>query len=192
MAPRLFAVVGSPGSGKDILIRAVNDLGSRHAKIVPKHTDRMVRRDEGQEMFFPGDVKHNFKSCDIVYENYRNHYGIVSSDIWTGLYNGFNQVVVVSNVQAVNSLKMRFGGLLVLVYVHSVISPAEFCRLESGTPSDVTDDYIDRRSESSSYNASLDFYTKNIPAFDHVLIYSQAPEDLYDQVFRLFESYKSK
>ena len=41
--PRIFLVVGSPGSGKDELMTAVNTIGSLHAEIVPKHTCFGVR-----------------------------------------------------------------------------------------------------------------------------------------------------
>ena len=38
--PRVFVVVGNPASGKDELIKAINILGSTHAQIVPKYTNR--------------------------------------------------------------------------------------------------------------------------------------------------------
>jgi hypothetical protein len=68
--PRLFVIVGTPGSGKDLVIRAVNDMGSHHAQIVPKHTSRKRRRNDGNEMVFHMDPEYDLDGCDIKYENY--------------------------------------------------------------------------------------------------------------------------
>ena len=83
--PRLFVIVGTPGSGKDLLIRAVNDLGSLHADIVPKHTSRAWRTDDGDEMICPSDPRHDLEGCDVRYNNYGDEYGVKSNEIWEGL-----------------------------------------------------------------------------------------------------------
>lgn len=155
MTPRVFGVVGSPGSGKDFLIRAVKDLGSRRAEVVPKHTDRKHRRDEGMEMLFPGDDGYNLSACDIVYENFGNRYGIESARIWEGLGRGTFQVVVVSNYEAINNLRGAFGRLLVLIYVHSAVSAEQFREQEgqgfAGERSLEADAYVERRANENAY-----------------------------------------
>src|ERR1039458_8100197 len=128
--PRLIAVVGSPGSGKDILVRAVNDMGSQHAQIVPKHTSRDRRSDDGREMICPGDPGFGLDRCDIVYENYGTKYGVRTSRVWRGLRSGVSQVLVVSNCDALNRLREKFGELLVVVYVHSQVRPEDYKRKE--------------------------------------------------------------
>ena len=186
--PRLYLVVGSPGSGKDILVRAVYDFGSQHAEIVPKHTSRARRKDDGPEMICPSQKGFALDKCEIVYVNFGTKYGIESNRIWRGLHEGISQVLVVSNVDAINTLRSIFGSLVVLLYVHSEVSPEKFKQQEKkhGNKSK----YIERRM--SKYRMAFDAFLTNYLAFDHVLIYADVDEDLYDQIFRLFRAYENR
>ncbi|MBN1813567.1 MAG: hypothetical protein JXA14_17140 [Anaerolineae bacterium] len=183
---RLVIVVGAPGSGKDWLIRAVNDLGTQHAEIVPKHTSRKRWPDDGPEMICPGDPGHNLAGCDITYENYGDSYGIESARIWEGLRQGAFQVVVVSKVDAINKLHKMFGELVLLVYVHSETDAEEYRLLETELGKDT--EYIARRA--AEYLTAFDIYLRNFLAFEHVLIHFGLKEDLFDQIFRLFRAYE--
>lgn len=191
MAAYLYAVVGSPGSGKDLIIRAVNDLGKRHAVIVPKHTDRGTRRDEGNEMFFEGDKKFDLDNCDVTYHNFNNKYGLKSKEIWRNLQKGISQVAVVSNIEAINQLSNIFGNLLILLYVHSETTHKDFESQEKKL-NDKDSSYVKNRSKAEAYKSAFNLYSKNITKFSHVLIYAGNNEDLYDQIFRVFDTYKSK
>jgi guanylate kinase len=184
--PKIIAVVGTPGSGKDILIRAVEDLGVRHARIVPKHTSRERNPDDGNEMICKGDPDYNLEACDVRYENYETEYGIDCSGIWEGLKKGIFQVIVVSNLNAINQLRERFGHLLILVYVHSEMGADEYQKDETLPGQD--SDYVKKRVK--GYQIAFNLYLKNYLAFDHVLINSGVPEDLFDQIFRLFRAYE--
>lgn len=189
---RLMIVVGTPGSGKDELIRAVNNLGSRHARIVPKHTSRQRWEDDGDEMICVGDEGYDLKGCEITYENYGDSYGIKLSAIWDILKKGIFPVVVVSNVEAINKLHKEFGGLVVLVYVHSEVDAEEryrareYRRKEARYKKDTR--YVKRRV--AEYELAYRIYLNNLLAFDHVLINSGPHENLFDQIFRLFRAYE--
>jgi len=188
---RLFVVVGTPGSGKDLLIRAINDLGAQHARIVPKHTSRRKRQDDGNEIICPEDPDYDLEGCDITYENYGDRYGIKGSQIWEGLSDGIFQVVVVSNVEAINRLRDILGELVVLVYVHSEVDRDEYQRIEAARKSDpeyLDTEYVEQRVK--NYRLALDIFLENYLAFDHVLINSGPSENLYDQMFRLFRAYE--
>jgi hypothetical protein len=183
--PRLFVIVGTPGSGKDVLIRAVDALGTHHADIVPKHTSRAKRDDDGDEMICRGNSGYDLKSCDIQYKNYGDKYGIKSDGIWKGLRRNRFQVAVVSDIGAIRELQRIFGELMVLVYVHSEKSVEEY-RSEEIKHGDV--DYVERRAR--EYEQARRLYLENFLAFNHVLIYAGLDEDLYDQIFRLFRAYE--
>ena len=187
-SPRLIIVVGNPGSGKDILVRAVYDLGTQHANVVPKHTSRNRIKDDGKEMICSDDPNFALEKCDVVYENYGDRYGIETVKIWKGLKRGIFQVLVVSNVDAINKLRTIFGGLIILVYVHSEIQPDEYQNTES--KHGYEQEYIKRRV--TEYNKAFRSYLRNFLAFKHVFIYTDSDEDLYDQIFRLFRSYEKR
>ncbi|HEX7242193.1 MAG TPA: hypothetical protein VF263_18045 [Longimicrobiaceae bacterium] len=180
-------VVGTPGSGKDLLIRAVHDLGKQHATIVPKHTSRERRPDDGEELTFQDDPDFDLAGSDLVYENYGSQYGIHFEGIWRGLQQGVFQVAVVSNIDAVNRLRYVFGSLVVLVFVHSEMSADEYGEVEAASRDS---EYVQARQK--DFEMAFRFYLRNYLAFDHVLLSSGAPEDLYDQIFRLFRAYESR
>lgn len=48
--PKLFIIAGNAASGKDEIIKAVNDMGTLQATIIPKYTSRAQDEDDGDEM----------------------------------------------------------------------------------------------------------------------------------------------
>lgn len=205
--PRLFIVVGSPASGKDELIKAVNTLGNLHANIVPKHADRDTRWDDDNEMIcrkhldnqgkLVDNPEYDLKNCDIVYTNYGTQYGIKSGDIWDGLQAGIHQVLVVSNVNALNELKVIFGELAIFLYVYSSITKEEYMKKEQmklmekeQESQNAGVEYLKRREE--NFDMAWNLYERNFMLFDHVFIYADREEDLFDQIFRLFRYYEKR
>ena len=198
--PRLFIVVGNPASGKDELIAAVNVIGSLHAEIVPKHTNRPWRAGDDAEMICcdgPNQAEFDLKNCDIVYTNYGSDYGIKSSYIWGKLKNGISQVLVVSNKDALNKLKKMFGDLAVVIYVYAPITSDEYRAIEEKKQKDkqkvdpeyvINHSYIDERVH--NFDMAWKLYEDNFILFDHVFIYADKREDLFDQIFRLFRAYE--
>lgn len=184
----LFVVVGTPGSGKDILIQAVNDMGVLHAQTVPKHVNRNRQDDDGEEMICLDDKKFDLESCDIVYDNYGKTYGFEVAPIWKGLRKGVHQVLVVSNISAMNEIRNRFGSLSKFVFVNSDMDPVAYREEQEALGNDP--EYIENRVR--GYHGALSSYFENINLFDHVLIYSDSQEDLFDQIFRLFDFYDRK
>lgn len=185
-SPVLFVVAGTPGSGKDELIRAVADLGDQHAQIVPKHTSRARQDDDGVEMICPGDSGYALDDCDLIYSNFDTKYGVQTPIVWQGLQAGRSQLLVVSDVEAMTKLRRQFGEVARLLYVHSVLTEDDFVRQAERHA--YGKDYLEPRV--AKYWSAFDVYVKNIAYFDHVLIHAGADEDLYDQIFRLFRAYE--
>lgn len=199
--PRLFIVVGNPASGKDELIAAVNVIGSLHAEIVPKHTDRLWRVGDDAEMICPNGPNmgaYDLANCDIVYNNYGSKYGIKTSYIWEKLRKGISQVLVVSNKRALNELKKMFGDLAVFIYVYAPITSNQYRKMEERKQQEkkradkdyvINQSYIDERVH--NFDMAWKLYEDNVMLFDHVFIYADKQEDLFDQIFRLFRAYES-
>jgi len=183
---RLYIVVGTPGSGKDELVRAVRILGETHAGVVPKHTSRARQADDGDEMICSDDEGYDLASCQITYANFEERYGIRTDQVWDRLRHGVSQVLVVSNAEAIRELLAEFDSFVTLLYVHSVVTEADFTR--QAEERGYTEEYSRERIE--KYWDAFDVYVRNIRAFDHVLIHAADNEDLYDQIFRLFRAYE--
>lgn len=205
--PKLFIVVGNPASGKDQLIRAVNTLGKLHADIVPKHTDRSQRIDDGNEMIckYIFDINGNLvenpnysmERCNIHYENYKTRYGVDTDNIWEGLSKGVHQVLVVSNIKALNQLKQIFGNLAVIIYIYSEVTKEEYLQQEKKKFKNKESNYelsIDKylKERENNFDMAYKLYEENFMVFDHVFIFTDREEDLYDQIFRLFRYYENR
>jgi hypothetical protein len=132
-------------------------------------------------MICSDDLSFNMDRCDIVYTNFNDRYGLVSDDIWATLKRGIHAVLVVSNREAINEINARFGSYCRLVYVHSEKAPEVFAERTSD------DEYLAKRI--AGYGEAFELFLENAGLFHHVVIYSQAAEDMFDQVFRLFEAY---
>ncbi len=176
----IFVIVGGKASGKDEIIRAVYELGSLHAQIVPKFTSRNRSLEDGREIkcnyIFEKENKEKkgyiVRSqeddkeyfCDIVYKKNENYYGINTHQIWKGLRSNKFQVIVVSELEAINSLRKIFGSLVKLIYIHG--------------------------QDDEENSLEFQMFVQYFDFFDHVLIYESRKEDLYDQLFRLFRAYE--
>lgn len=175
----IFVIVGSENSGKDEISRAVYELGGLHAQIIPKFTSRLRQKEDGREILcnylfnkMEGSDIYVVKSqedekefiCDIVYMKNNKFYGIDTSQIWQGLRNNKFQVIVASEIEAINSLKRKFGSLVKLIYIYAQTEVQN--------------------------SPEFNLFVNNFDAFDHVLIYEYKKEDLYDQLFRLFRAYE--
>lgn len=208
-SPKLFLIVGNPASGKDELIEAVHVIGSLHAEIVPKHTDRSWRIGDDDEMIcydlpdFDNPEKrienpnYDLENCDISYINYGTTYGIKTSLIWDKLRQGITQVLVVSNKDALNALKATFDDLAIVVYVYAQISSSRYREIEEKKQLDkkrkdpnytIDYEYINQRV--NDFDQAWKLYEDNFMLFNHVFIYADKKEDLFDQIFRLFRAYE--
>lgn len=173
LASKLFVIAGNASSGKDNIISATRELGSFHAQVVTKYTTRQATKDDGSEIVCKltvnGEQNMQFdkkcveKNCDIWYERNDNKYYIDSKEIWDGMKSGLFQVISVTDANTINQLKKKFGNAVELIYVHS---------------------------DSETTPKELNLFVDNFDKFDHVLIYEDKYEDLYDQLFRLFRAYE--
>lgn len=174
---KVFVIVGGNHSGKDEIIRAVQDLAGLHAQAVSKFTSRPRQEDDGAEMccdcsfteYEAGKYKVRTPNaeeydCDISYRKNCKQYGIDTHQIWKGLRQQKFQVIVVSEKEAINKLVEKFGSLVKLIYVHGMDD-------EEALP-------------------EFHMFIENFAQFDHVLIAESKKEDLYDQLFRLFRAYE--
>ena len=187
--PYIFLIVGASGSGKGLLLRALRDMGQRHVIIIPKQTTRRSKTTNGDEMISIYPKKKIDPKFNIIYGNWLNKYGICSSDIWENIKKGKYQVLIVSNLNAIKKLYHRFGPLIKLIYLYS---PVDKEQLEKHQKDIAAENKNEIEVRKSKIKVVHDYYVDNITMFDHVLLNMQEPEDLCDQIFRLFQYYREK
>ncbi len=178
---KILVITGSENSGKDQIMSAMQDLAKNKTIIIKKHTSRNAKPDDGPEMIcaniideekstennivFKPNPNYDLNGCNLKYMRRGNVYGLKTMEIWEGLQKGMFQVISLSNAEAINKLVKMFGDLVVLIYVHS------------GIPC-------------SDYDSAFNLYINNAVKYDHVIIFEDKKEDLYDQVFRILHHYE--
>lgn len=187
--PYIFLIVGASGAGKGTLLRALRDMGQRHVVIIPKQTTRAPKATDGDEMVSVYPRKKVDPEFDVKYRNYLNEYGICSAEIWENVKTSKFQVLIVSNLKAIKELYHRFGPLIKLIYLYSPIREEGLEKHQKDIAAEDTDEIAVRKSKIEVVHG---YYIDNITMFDHVLLNTQEPEDLSDQIFRLFQYYQKE
>ena len=85
--PKLFIIAGHAKSGKDEIIKAVDDMGRLQASIIRKYTSRRQDEDDGKEMIcrlipspalikkYENEYKTEVEALDLQYEEEKNDLG---------------------------------------------------------------------------------------------------------------------
>jgi len=178
---KLFIISGADNSGKDEIVSAVRYLAKNKANVVKKYTTRNQKLDDEDELICKyiikdkqaneNELKHvlneafDLSACDVSYKRKGNTYGINTKDIWEGFQRGMFQFISVSDEETINKLIKIFGDLCVLVFCYSI-------------------------ERSSDFELAFNTYVNNIDKYDHVFIFEEKQEDLYDQCFRLMNYYE--
>ena len=132
-----------------------------HSLIVPKHTTRARREDDGEEMICPGDLGFDIDSCDILYTNYGTRYGINSNEIRERLDDGISSSIVVSNEYALAELAKRFPEELVKVYIQG-LSKQEYIAQHQ---EHLSEPYVQRRI--LEYEKADNLYQRNLSTINN-------------------------
>lgn len=183
--PKLYAYIGSQGSGKDDALEIIRVQGMLHSIIVPKCTTRQRRKDDGEEMICPGDTRFDMESCDIQYTNYGTIYGINSNEIRQRLNDGISSSIVVSNEDALRELEKRFPSELVRIFIQG-LSKQEYILQQQGH---LEEPYVASRIK--EYEQADDFYQRNLDKINHVIINAGDSKDLRMQIDNIVNSYES-
>jgi hypothetical protein len=90
---------------------------------------------------------------------------------------------VLSDLPAIKAIKEEFIDICTVIYLHANLDPDEL-EIERGRLSKAE---FSKRKISAAELRSI--YIKNMNAFDHVLLNTSEPEDLYDQAFNILDYY---
>lgn len=181
---RIYAFIGSPGSGKDDALETVRVQGILHSIIMPKHTTRLRKADDGEELICRDDKKFNIESCDLQYENYGSIYGIDTNELRERLEAGISSSLVVSNREALEALKAKFPEELVTIYIQGM-SKEEYIIQQK---EHLDEEYVKRRIQ--EYEKADELYYNRWLDFNHMIINNGDLGDMrlqIDSIMRYYE-----
>lgn len=173
---KIYLFTGNPGSGKDDALETIRVQGILHSIIVPKHTTRARKEDDGEEMICPEDNGFNMEECDIQYTNYGSTYGINTEDITQRLKDGISSSIVVSNKGAIEELERKFPEEVVKIYIQG-LSKEEYILQQKDY---LEEEYVRNRIE--EYEMADELYYDQWLDFDHVIINNGDLVDLKVQI----------
>lgn len=179
---RIFLIVGAALSGKDELVTAMEQMEPRRIRNYQKGTDRTKRKGDRGELRHYNELPGNF---DIVYHGQGFQYGVASEELWDTLASGNVSLLVVSDFPTIRLLLARLGRLCTVIYLHASFNRADMQRrLEADEASSAE---IQKRLAHVDELHKL--YVDKTTLFDHVLLNTAEPEDLYDQAFNVIDFY---
>ncbi len=182
--PKIYIFIGNPGSGKDKALETIRVQGILHSIIMPKHTTRARKDDDGEEMICLGDKLFDMDSCDLTYINYGNTYGINMQELHERIEDGISSSLVVSNAEAIKKLKEEFPNELVTIYIHG-LSKEEYILQQKDH---LEDEYVKNRLE--KYDQADELYYNQGLEFNHVMIDNGDLTDLKLQIDNIMRYYE--
>lgn len=181
---KIYVFTGNPGSGKDDALETVRVQGILHSIIMPKHTTRLRKSDDGEELICRDDDRFNMDLCDVQYENYGNTYGIDTNELRERLEDGISSSLVVSNRDALEELKKRFPDELVTIYIQG-LSKEEYTIQQKDH---LEEEYAKIRIQ--EYDKADELYYNGWLDFNHIIINNGDLGDMklqIDSIMRYYE-----
>jgi guanylate kinase len=112
----VITITGPSGAGKSTTIRYLLDNADDgfRPKLVPKYTTRPKHLDDQGEVIcvnvIPG-------KCDLVYEQYRERYGLQLSTIFDLVKDQYSPIVILNDIRAVEDVRNCLKGLVRSVFI---------------------------------------------------------------------------
>jgi len=181
---KIFIIVGGTYSGKDELVVAMQQIEKSRIVNYPKATNRPKRQDDrGELRHFEFNIPEEF---NITYSKQGFIYGISTQEIWGSLAEGKANLLIVSDFEAIDKIVKEFGNICTIIYLHANFDLEEIktTMLDQGVPEKEADDRI------LTIQNLQKMYAEQMPKFDHVLLNTVEPEDLYDQAFNIVDYYQ--
>lgn len=209
--PPIFIVAAASGSGKGTMMEMLSLIGSDRVSITSKIAQRDLKDNDKQDGMLAigkpglppkewpewpswwskrmvnaalkGEIPPEY---DLTWEFHgkTTRYGVSKSEISNNIKTGAPQIFV-SNIGQFNRFKKLYGDRVVFLYLYRLVSMEEMKKWHKSLHDDPSVAEA-RTKEISDVHIN---YMKNIHEFDHVLLNTTRPEDLYDQIFQLLEYY---
>ncbi len=181
-AVKIFIIVGASHSGKDELVTAMGQMDSRIHNY-RKATSRPKRKGDNAELRHQRDGIGD--KYDVQYEKNSFTYGISTKELWQSLADGTINLLVLSDQASIQAIVEIFGSVCTTLYLHANYFPLRLS--EKMNDEGLSESEIGKRIQAIS--DLHDLYVQRMAMFDHVLLNTAEPEDLYDQAFNILDYY---
>ena len=193
--PVLFVVSAASGSGKGMLMESIQDvIGTDQIHIVKKEAKRNPKSEDRRDgMVAIGENGHFSTGFNLKWTFHKGEihkgteYAVCEKEIRDNMATGKFQIFI-SNIGQIERFEKLFGEHAVFLYLHATRSDEDIKKYQNSRC--VTKEEADQRiKEIEEVHKS---YIENITKFDHVLLNTAFPEDLYEQMFRLVDHYNNQ
>ncbi|MGA1871869.1 MAG: hypothetical protein ACMUJM_25385 [bacterium] len=203
--PPIFIVAAASGAGKGILMEMLNLIGSDRVSITSKIAKRYKKvhdkRDGmiaiGEKGIFPSEYDIQWEFHKPIFDKKDKHKSANKSQKFKGIEYAVSRTeieksitskrpqIFVSNIQQLDRFRKLYKNHCVFLYLHRLSSAKEIKNFQYKVCKSKDEAEI-RIKEIKKVHKD---YIDNIAEFDHVLLNTTYPEDLYDQMFKLLENY---
>lgn len=195
MAPRLYIISGSAGSGKSLLLQTISSDPSLNGTIAPKYSTRPRRINQFDDTEHVAQI--NDEEYTFVYPLQTNIYGIKADEVTALLARGYNVFVALSDLRVVEEVKHYFGSLAVSLYIYRNLSSSQLRQIlqqrenhrdRSNKPITFTKE---GRTRINRLYLMQRQYVENITLFDHAILNTGKPEEMLQQVRNVVAGYET-
>lgn len=179
-AARVIVIAGGSFTGKDRLVNAMIQIEPNKVMAYKKGTTRPKKPGDNDELIHLDSLGGRY---DFTYEKNGYQYGVSVNEIWDNLSAEKIVLIVLSDLLVIEKLKIAFPGICTAIYLHANLDPDEL-KAEKERLSE--DEFTKRKRSASELRTA---YIENLSTFDHVLLNTSEPEDLYDQAFNILDYY---
>jgi len=193
--PKIFVVASSSGGGKRLLVENLSIIAPNEIEISPKWGKRDTKPNDGKDGMIAIGKKGSFPNhADIKYLMHKSkyyegtEYAFSSKEIDKRLQAGKHQLLVANVLQSENlwhQLIKMYKEKLVILYLFR-FEDQELMRTYQYSNCKTEEEATSRLEEIKQTYLS---YAKHIDKVDHVIFNTDFPDDMYDQVLKLFEQY---
>jgi guanylate kinase len=195
--PLLFLVAAASGSGKGLFTETLNDIAPNEIGIVSKQGKRGSRANDRRDGMLAIGTDGQFgQDFNLIYEMHKGEgfkgieYAFSEKEIKKNLSEGKN-LIAIANVllspQLWKIMKNLFGEHLVVIYLLRFEDEKKLKAYHQSRCKSIKE----LQARMSEINETYVAYVKNISEVDHVILNTAYPEDLFDQMFRLLEYYRT-
>jgi len=156
--------------------------------LIPKYITRPKRDNDGSDVIAGGVPS----SCDLVYEQYGERYGLHFDTLYDALMENKCPIVIINDIKVLQDVKTALGSQALLVYMYrnppvlQKFINEERARFTSGT---INEEKIIKTATTrfNKANTIYRIYIENIYLFDKVILNVDSLENSKRQINRIVE-----